>query len=269
MIRRNGSTGYVLVTQCDHADIAARIAAQWGNGQFPIPQPQAAVVDAIECHDAGWSMQDDKPTLNRDHIPASFYELPFGSYLRIWVASVSAAAARGGAMAGLIVSWHFTTLAQLAPREGQDESVQSLVADFTAAQHARQADYCTALGLSRSLSDFPPQAQSQRDLDALYNYWVLRACDWLSLMVCGTSLPDFICRPPEPPVGTGLPSLTADWKDPHTLRVQPWPLKVPELAVSFSGARIPVGQYRRTADLVRVFAKSSRETLKFRIVGAD
>src|SRR5205809_3731 len=82
-----------------------------------------------------------------------------------------------GPMAGLVVSWHFTGLSHIAPINGENEAVQNMLQDFSAHQRARQLDYCGALGLSKSLADYPPIPVHQRDQDALYNLWVLRMCD--------------------------------------------------------------------------------------------
>ncbi len=268
MIRRNGPKGFLLITQNDHAALAAQIAAHWGNELFAAPDPREAVVTAIECHDAGWSIHDDKPFLNGQKIPASFYEMPVSAYVRVWVASVSAAAARGGPMAGLIVSWHFTGLSRFVPTQGQPEGVQNMLLDFAAAQHHRQEDYCDALHLSRSLANYPPMPLNERDAGAVYNLWVLRMCDWLSLLLCDDALPDALRDAPPVPEGVEAPAITACWKDRRTMCLEPWPLNVARLPVSVAGQRVPAGQYRREVDLIRVYEHSEAETLSYNLMPA-
>jgi hypothetical protein len=265
MIRRNGPKGFLLISQSDHAALAAQIATHWGNTLFPKPSPHDAVIAATECHDAGWSMHDDRPLLNEAKIPAAFYEMPVGSYIRIWVASVSAAAARGGPMAGLLVSWHFTALSQIVPAESSNEGLQNMLHDFAAAQQARRVEYCDALGLSKGCVQYPPAAASERDAEAIYNLWVLRMCDWLSLLLCDDGLPEPLREPPAVPPGCRANPITARWKNRQTLYLDPWPLQVGSLALDISGLRIPGGEYRRDADLLRVFEKAPTETLSFQL----
>ena len=88
--------------------------------------------------------------------------------------------------------------------------------------------------------------------------------DWLSLLICDDALPSFITPPPQPPPGQNLPLLKPVLKD-RRLSVEPWPLDVPKLALSFSGARIPAGQYRRAADLLRVLRDARSETCAYEL----
>ena len=227
------------------------------------PQPREAVVTAIEYHDAGWSMHDDKPTLNDAHEPATFYEMPVPLALRMWVGSVSAVAARGGPMAGLIVSWHFTTLAGLAPIPKEQESVQTLVAEFLVAQRARRVDYCNALGLSRSMAECPPRPVTIHDHEVVYNLWLLRMCDWLSLILCDDALPEMVRRPPAP--SPGATAIATRWVVPGRLTIEPWPLAVPKLELSVIGRQAPFGPYRRNADLIRAYQQGIPEKLSFTV----
>jgi hypothetical protein len=261
MIRRNGSKDFLLITQNEHAALAGRIAAAWGNDGFCEPAPRDEVVTAIERHDAGWSIHDDKPTLNREHIPAAFYEMPVCLFVRVWVASVSAAAA-AGPMAGLIVSWHFTSLARLAPLDGESEAVHNSLSGFLAAQHCRQLDYCCALRLSHSMAASPPSPLTEQDHKVLYNLWLLRTCDWLSLMMCDDELP--FQSPPDAPPGVG--PLVVTRKDRRTLQLKPWPLKVPRLSVEIEGRKVPAGRYRSEADLLRVYAGAASRKISLNLV---
>ncbi len=265
MIRRKASKGYLLITQNDHAEVAGRIAAHWGNQVFPVPSPRDAVVSAVECHDAGWSIHDDTPTLNEERRPASFYEMPVNWYTRLWVASVSAAAAQGGPMAGLIVSWHFTTLATLIPREDQADPVRNMLTDFMAAQHARRDDYCQALGLSRSMADCPPVASTREDHAAAYNWWLLRACDWLSLQLCDCELPEPMRAPPSMNGPTSAP-LSARRTGDGNLVLEPWPLEVERLSLELSAKRVPSSRYRTQADLLRAYQCAPVEKLRYDLV---
>jgi len=262
MIRRTDQDHYLLITQSDHAEISAQIAAEWGNGLFPPPKPRDEVLGAIECHDAGWSLHDDKPVLNHRKIPAAFYEMPYQWYVRVWVASIAAAAARGGPMGGLLVSWHFSQFARLAPLETLSEPVRLHLEDFIAAQYHRREDYCKILDLSRSMVDDHPVAKTKRDGDALYNYYLLKVSDWISLHLCDTDLPAWIREPVRPFHDANVPPIKAKWINGDVLRLNPWPFGVSHLSIKINCIRIPGGTYRRDSDLLRVYQNADSQILQ-------
>lgn len=263
MIRRNGQKRYLLISQNEHAAISAHIASHWGNNIFAGPMPREEVVEAIASHHAGWSIQDDKPILNADKTPAAFYELPVQCYVRIWVASVSAASAQGGPMAGLLVSWHFTDLARHTPLDELEETVRLHLADFISAQRVRQADYCKALCLSPSMADYPPVPVTKRDLQAIYNFYLLRVCDWISFRLCDDNLTGQLCELAREPKWNGNKPIKLSWADKKTLCMTPWPLDVSSLPIKICGLSVPCGKYRRETDLLRVYEKAARESLSF------
>jgi len=267
MIRRRRPDGFFLITQTDHADLAAQIASHWGNKRFPVPKPHKAVVDAVEFHDVGWSLHDAEPTLNADRLPATYYEMPVEYYGRVWVASVAAAAGRGGPMAGLIVSWLFTLLARMSPNGQISEHASEALKQFSQAQRARQTEYCKALRLSSSLTHDEPTPVSDRDCRALYNFSVLRACDWISLLLCENVLKqplvgrvsiDFRC-------GVETP-VSASWADTSRLCLSPWPLDVSELSVTVPGRLVPANGYRGNKDLQRAYGLAETETIDLSLV---
>jgi len=267
MIRRSGPDGHFLVTQNAHASVAAQIALHWGNSDFPVPKPKKAVVDAVACHDAGWSLHDSEPTLNAALMPATFYEMPAEYYGRVWVASIAAAAARGGPMGGLIVSWHFTSLARRSPTRKISDYAREVLDRFSRAQRGRQTDYCEALGLSRSLADYTPIAKTDRDRRALYNLDVLGVCDCISIMLCDNAMQEPLLgrvtidlqSEPEHPIN-------AQWVDKACLRLSPWPLEIPELVLTIPGRYVPLNGYRCDEDLRRAYAEGPAQTIVLSLV---
>lgn len=59
MIIRHLATADQLITQPDHAALAARILRQWHPGHFPDSPRKASILHAIEQHDAGWAGIDE------------------------------------------------------------------------------------------------------------------------------------------------------------------------------------------------------------------
>lgn len=266
MIRRRGENGLLLVTQEDHARLAGRIAARWGNRRYAAPEPHEHVVSAVTRHDAGWSLHDGRPTLNGDHQPAAFYELPPETSVRMWVASVSAAAGCAGAMGGLLVSWHFSGLARHIPIEEQSEPVENLLRDFMCVQQARRRDYCGTLGLSAGLAETPEAPMTEDDRKAVYNFSVLRTCDWLSLYLCAGELPDCMMAARETLLPDEGGALNVQWLDEQTLGISPWLLKGHGLWLDVPGRFVPHGCYRSDADLRRVYGQADAAVLRLRLV---
>lgn len=59
MIIRHLATSDQLITQPDHAALAARILRQWHPGHFPDSPRKTSILHAIEEHDAGWAHIDE------------------------------------------------------------------------------------------------------------------------------------------------------------------------------------------------------------------
>ncbi len=275
MIVRRRTDDLLLVTQEDHAHLAGRLADLWGNGRFASPKPRDLFVTAVEHHDAGWSLHDSQPTLNPKHYPADFFEMPIASYVRMWVASVAAAAARSGPMGGLLVSLHFCRLAEQIPLNDEPEAVQLLVQDFVRCQKHRQADYRSTLGLTLSGNNGRLYPHSDKDRELLYHFDVLRAVDWMSLILCARELPEFMHNwhgrwmPDHHAPEQGAPagshgsngSVACRWEDECTLRWSPWPLSQQEFIHVLPVRRIPNGVYRKDQDLQRVYEGAPDEHL--------
>ena len=64
IIRPNGAT-QLLITQPDHAELAARIMRRWRNNGFPHASDRSAILLAIEAHDNGWCEVDVSPLVDR------------------------------------------------------------------------------------------------------------------------------------------------------------------------------------------------------------
>lgn len=271
MIRRRETDDLFLVTQEAHASLAGRLAEHWGNQTFPAPYDRATFVKAVTYHDAGWSLHDTQPTLNEKHIPATFYEMPVASSVRMWVASVAAASARSGPMGGLLTSLHFTNLARFLPLDGEPDAVQGLVRDFMACQQNRQRDYCASLELTLENAKGRLHAYSDKDREILRNYAILRAVDWMSLVLCARELPALLEQWRDTWYANGelhhpIPPVRAEWRDERTLGWSPWPLDIDEFVHPLPVRRVPEGHYRHHRDLQRVYAESPEEQLPLRLV---
>jgi hypothetical protein len=64
MIVRPAGVTQLLITQPDHAALAARIMRQWRADGFPDEPRQSSILLAIEAHDNGWREVDAAPVLD-------------------------------------------------------------------------------------------------------------------------------------------------------------------------------------------------------------
>ena len=98
MIRRLGNSasapsgrGWILISQVDHAHLAAEFAAAWGNDRVAdLPTPEI-LIPAIRDHDEGWREWERLPDIHPEtHWPRNFTEMPAAESARIWNHSIEA-----------------------------------------------------------------------------------------------------------------------------------------------------------------------------------
>lgn len=93
MIRRDSGDDWLLISQVQHARLAADLARVWGNPRVP-PLPVAdQLVRAVRDHDNGWWSWEQAPEIDpAAGWPRSFTEMPMPVATRIWTASIESAA---------------------------------------------------------------------------------------------------------------------------------------------------------------------------------
>ncbi len=99
----------LLITQPDHARLAASIIAAWRDASVPASF-RATVLYAIEQHDNGWRELDETPTLNAETgRPHDFMSMPSAVKQDIWPRGVERRAA-DSPLAAALVAEHALTL---------------------------------------------------------------------------------------------------------------------------------------------------------------
>ena len=183
MIRRKTSaTGYLLISQIQHARLAADIAKIWSSTELENYTLADDLHYAIEHHDDGWKDRDNTPDLNpATDLPRSFTEMEPDTALAIACRCIQACATHSPVCA-YWVSQHFQILAE--------QRQQS--ADLT--PHAKQQTdrflQQQRATSGRHLPDIPAQILRQGTA------W-LRFFDRISLLLC--------CRLPADPDHTVAP----------------------------------------------------------------
>jgi hypothetical protein len=129
MIRRDvrlddGSPGWALISQIEHARISAQLA-ELCLGRFDDPtlsNVRTEILAAIAGHDDGWAEWERTPRLHEEpRRPVSFMELEPPEALAIWSTSIERAAALGP-LAGWMVAGHFCRLLDLHASSAKREA---------------------------------------------------------------------------------------------------------------------------------------------------
>lgn len=122
MIRRNDGNDWLLISQIEHARLAAEIAEFW-NGEAVTALPfRDELLPAIRHHDDGWEEWEQSPAIDPETgKPRDFMEMPTPVAVEIWTRSIERCQAMTP-QAGLWVSGHFCYLAERALEHRVKES---------------------------------------------------------------------------------------------------------------------------------------------------
>lgn len=235
----DGTPGWILISQIDHARLAAEWAENWGSDAIAPIEPHADVLAATLHHDDGWQARDEDPLFD----PTSgrvldFMEMPLAESLAIWRASIEAAA-QFGPLPAYTVSGHFCALLERSMSHHQDEPRRcALGQEFLDRQRSKQDAW-----LATWQAGDPGRRTTEVADHAL---GLLQMFDWISLWFCCArrDKPETIDTPDGP-------SVTISPRSPTDLTIHPWPLSVDELTLSVTGQAVPAGHYANTQQLAR------------------
>jgi len=181
--------GWTLIEHREHARLAGRFAAHWGNAEFPAPEPREDILEAVSRHDDAWVMRDAIPFLSRQGKPgafsgelvgrhAEFEEMEFAAFLAVRERATEAVAA-DNPYAAVIVSMHtFDLVSSQADVQALSEADRKLRRKFLDGQLRRQVE------LIGMLEGGSPIHEDLAPTEVLRAFEFLQACDSLSLAVC-------------------------------------------------------------------------------------
>ena len=90
MISRSDGTRQLLITQPDHAALAARMMREWRTNGLPDSPRRDAILLAIERHDHGWASLDAAPLLDDESGEiVDFISAPDDVKRRVWPEAVA------------------------------------------------------------------------------------------------------------------------------------------------------------------------------------
>ena len=256
MIRLEHGDGWMLLPQSAHAWLSGQIAQHWGNEDNSRPKPYASVVLATTLHDKAWFTLDRLPLLNDVGEPLHFLELGLDDSEGLYADTV-AQVTQIDPYAGILVNRHVQLIYNSRATHGRDpiDQLQPLLDTLKTDEKA----------LITRLSSHPAYADFIDEVALNHNYRVLRTCDLLSLFVCGgfpaRMIQDVPYRNNDSPI-----DVECQLDEPHTLRISPNLLDVPELVVHLEGRYIPKCQFEDADEYAAVFQEAPFKAIEMRIL---
>lgn len=272
MIRIATPTGYTLVPHQEHARLAGRFAAQWGNDLFPQPaavEPLAEVLLAVFHHDDAWAARDATPFLTREGRPSAFTrelvgtysafeEIDLADYLAVRGAATEAVAA-AHPYAAIIISMHTVNLlteqADLSTIKPAD---RPLHAAFIEGQLRRQKELIAVLPPALALYATPEHLQRAFEF--------LQFCDNLSLLTCVRYESARPLRHTHLDAHGERRVITCAPVDAETYRIAPWPFATPTAEFSVPVRQVPSAACAELSAYRAAYAAAPVEQLPIRLV---
>jgi hypothetical protein len=271
MIRRDADSHFLLITQHDHALLAAQFARRLGNEHFAPPNPFPSTDEAIANHDSGWPLHDDHPTLNKNNQPLHVFEAPVSLATQVWSASV-ARAMNLGDYQGLLVSLHTFALSALHMAHAKDLSRPDMF-EMNKFQHRQieiQHDLRGRLGLSNEIPlhlGLAKRGQSPADDQLLHNFRLLTAMDRISLaLCCGENLFPTLDDVPAS-AGQSPKPITLHMRNISTMVIDPWPFDEPNSEFKVPARRISKTPFDTLEAFRDAYRQASVEPLTLTLCG--
>lgn len=272
MLRLQGAGGWWLVTHPDHAALAGRFAARWGNAEFSPPEPREDVLAGIFHHDDGWLARDAAPLATRAGVPAAFSrelvgkysafeEIDLEDYLAVRRRAV-AEMATNNAFAAILVSMHTHNLlsartdrATIAPED------LSKLDTFLEEQSGVQAALRTAIDRAGLL---PPARRA--DAVFLDGFRLLQACDNLSLLACTDYPGAATLLHPLPTRGGTYRPIDVQRVGERCFRLTPSPYPADEMEFSVPARFVAGERFGSHAELAERFHAAPVQSLPIRLL---
>lgn len=269
VVDRDGRSAWLLVSQLEHARIAAETAAVWNDEFGPLVEPRDAFVAMVRKHDDGWAVWEQRPEVCGGR-PRDFMEMPLDEALAVYRRSI-AVATTISRYAGTVVGAHFRHLVQLSSEKHEAKhdwarDVEHLAEDFLDEQD----------GLRREFVEAAPSADRDRaEADVERGLHLLQFFDFASLWLCcaDRTEPQTLVGP-ERLIKTGpsddttsgeriefrfIPSgRTEDGR--RRVTIAPWPLRVPSLDLTVVGRLVPIADYASAESLAAAGGESQELT---------
>lgn len=278
MIRRDvllpdGRPGWALISQVEHARIAAEVCRAWNVEAYPLAVPHEELLAAVVHHDDGWLAWEIRPTV-LDGKPRDFMEMPLDESLAIWRRSIAVAQTLGP-MAAYAVGSHFAALCRWShEKAGHTDEWRHLAEEFIEEQDELAGERLNELialaersraGDSREAvapTGAALQAEVKKNADRAWH--ALQFFDRVSLWLCCAERSDTETIDVPESLGTGLGAFrfepgAAGGSLAETM-IEPWPLVGDRLDISTVADAVPQAVY----DSPDALARAERTPLPLR-----
>ncbi len=271
MIRIETEHGWTLIEHPEHAKLAGRFAARWGNALFTAPEPRADLLTAVTRHDDAWADRDRTPFITRQGRPSAFSQELVGVYsafeeidLADYLA-VRGRAAEGVAAdnpyAAVIISMHtvdlLTTHADLSGLSAADRELHRL---FIEGQRRRQAELVRAVAVIPGCAE----AASPARLQGAFEF--LQACDSMSLVACSRFPRPIALRHSHPRRDGTRSVVECTPLGGDTYRLSPNPLDADEVVFDLPCRHVPGATFASLGEFRALYAAAPVSALMIRIV---
>lgn len=276
-------TGYRLVTQPDHAELAGTFARHWGSERFREPEPRGAVLTATDLHDDGWISYDRHPCLNSAGKPIGFTEVPPTTWIQLYDDGINAVI-EIDSYAGLLVSMHGTGLRRR--RYGLSPSWTDTPAPFEGFvedQEAEQRELIKRMlehgdnRITRTDHQVVSRLHAKGHVDdpndslVWTNYKLLQAWDSLSLAFC-TSVTgptnQRISNVPRQPRGDDV-TLVVKPQGNTRFSIDPYPFKAQPLNISLRFREVRESEFETDFELLTAYYRAELQRTELTLVPPD
>ena len=264
MIIREQGDELLLIRQTDHAFLAGFFAKEWGNEEFPKPEPFESFCLAAAEHDNGWSEWEVQPTLDaKARTPYSFMSIPTDEHIALYQRGIERLV-KVDHYAALLVSMHCAGLYDRARATMPGFSAKyvksnesALVTEFVQRLRLQQLRLKVDLRANPATRDLVVEEALKA------NFERLEALDRLSLHLCLNPQEDCVIDAvPKDAAGNEV-DLDMHSEGSNVLTLAPYPFKRKVLEVSILARRIPKRVYVDDEDFQKTLAQAKYFAIKF------
>ena len=264
MIIREQGDELLLIRQTDHAFLAGFFAKEWGNEEFPKPEPFESFCLAAAEHDNGWSEWEVQPTLDaKARTPYSFMSIPTDEHIALYQRGIERLV-KVDHYAALLVSMHCAGLYDRARATMPGFSAKyvksnesALVTEFVQRLRLQQLRLKVDLRANPATRDLVVEEALKA------NFERLEALDRLSLHLCLNPQEDCVIDAvPKDAAGNEV-DLDMRSEGSNVLTLAPYPFKRKVLEVSILARRIPKRVYVDDEDFQKTLAQAKYFAIKF------
>ncbi|KGE20757.1 DUF3891 family protein [Paenibacillus wynnii] len=217
MICREHDGTFVMIKQHDHGLLSGELAKRFRSEQVPEPARRAEVLRAVSNHDRGWIDLDETPFWNdAERAPYTFIDFPVVPKLTFYTKGLDEIES-DTPYGALLCSLHFERLIEVSGEDNPE------LTEYLEQEEERRTR------IRRELEQSAPIGEAE----LFYDTRLLQFCDDLSLYMA-LNEPGSPKSEEHPWWKDGFSGsedfgftegcvITAEWKDKHTLKLNPFP----------------------------------------------